>query len=67
MVFVAPHNRIPPDTLALTRKEAAYIGYLRFWPGVPCGRGHRAMRHVSTGICTQCLAEDYAERKAARK
>lgn len=41
----------------LKRKIARNMGQTHYFTGLPCGKGHVVKRLVSTGQCTQCLAE----------
>lgn len=50
----------------LTRKEASLRGFVHYFPGTPCKRGHIAPRYVSTKNCCRChsLRDKTAEARA---
>jgi hypothetical protein len=45
----------------ITRAEAKSLGLTRYQTGIPCRRGHRAERYVSTGNCVECVRGAAAE------
>lgn len=49
----------------LKRKIARNMGQTHYFTGLPCGKDHVVKRLVSTGQCTQCLAERPAANRPA--
>lgn len=41
----------------ITRADASAAGFMRFFTGKPCGKGHVAERYVSSGHCVSCAQE----------
>lgn len=41
----------------LYRTDAIKEGKTRFFTGLPCIRGHRALRQTSNGNCVECIRE----------
>jgi hypothetical protein len=61
---------------ARSREQAIALGLQRYFTGEPCRQGHIAERHVTTGLCFECVREYRAanlekvrerNREAARK
>ena len=50
-----------------SQKEAVDRGAKRYYTGKPCLRGHLALRHASTGGCTECQREDRAGKYRASR
>lgn len=48
-----------PDTYPATRAEAKASGASHYYTGVPCSRGHKALRKTK-GACVECTREDAA-------
>lgn len=44
-----------PDWPILTRREAANLGYKKYWNGRPCAKGHISKRYTKGGACVKCL------------
>ena len=41
----------------VTRDEARALGLVRYFPGVPCARGHIDERNTRAGYCSQCVRD----------
>ncbi len=39
-----------------TRSDAKAGGLKRYWTGIECKNGHKALRFTSTGACMACLS-----------
>jgi hypothetical protein len=48
-----------------TRKEAKEQGATHYYTGLPCGRGHIALRKTK-GVCVECMKEDWKTDNAKR-
>lgn len=48
-----------------TRAEAKATGATHYFTGVPCSRGHIALRKTK-GVCVECMKEDWATDNAKR-
>jgi len=49
-----------------TRAEAKATGATHYFTGVPCTRGHIALRKTK-GVCVECMKEDWAIDNEKRK
>jgi 5-methylcytosine-specific restriction endonuclease McrA len=49
-----------------TRKEAKEQGATHYYTGLPCSRGHVALRKTK-GVCVECMKEDWATDNEKRK
>lgn len=43
------------DIPIITRQAAYELGRTKFFTGIPCKRGHKSQRYVSTGNCIACM------------
>ena len=56
----------PPRPL-FSRTDALDAGALRYYTGIPCGRGHDSERYTTNGQCVACVARYGALREEARR
>ena len=48
-------------TETITRTEAILRGYVLYWTGTPCERGHHSPRYTKSGHCKKCYQMFRAE------
>lgn len=46
-------------TKPMERRVAKRRGLKRYYTGSPCVRGHKSLRHTSTGGCLMCIKENH--------
>jgi hypothetical protein len=49
-----------------TRKEAKEVGATHYYTGLPCSRGHIALRKTK-GVCVECMKQDWRTDNEKRK
>jgi hypothetical protein len=49
-------NFTAPQPTIVTREAAKASGAVWYYTGVPCRRGHTAMRYTRSGHCAGCLS-----------
>lgn len=51
----------------INRKEAQSAGYVRYYTGMPCLRGHMEERSTINGCCLACARDKMAVRREAKR